>query len=65
MLKSLSNLGFEKNKKKINLKTIPMYISISPQKQGGNYQKSSGRFVAYLEKENEENINMQRLSIVT
>ena len=36
-----------------------MYISISPQKQGGNYQKSSGRFVAYLEKENEEGINIQ------
>ena len=37
-----------------------MYISISPQKQGGNYPKSSGGFVAYLEKENEEGINMQK-----
>lgn len=37
-----------------------MYISISPQKQGSNYPKSSGGFVAYLEKENEEGINMQK-----
>ena len=36
-----------------------MYISISPQKQGGNYPKSAGGFVAYLEKENEEDINAQ------
>jgi len=36
-----------------------MYISISPQKQGGNYPKSAAGFVAYLEKENEEGINTQ------
>lgn len=36
-----------------------MYISISPQKQGGNYPKSAAGFVAYLEKENDEGINVQ------
>ncbi|HUH47988.1 MAG TPA: MobB family relaxase [Arenibacter sp.] len=30
-----------------------MYITISPQKLGGNYSKSSADFVAYLEKENQ------------
>ena len=30
-----------------------MYISITPQKMGGNYSKSSADFVGYLEKENE------------
>ena len=29
-----------------------MYITITPQKIGGNYSKSSGDFVGYLEKEN-------------
>lgn len=31
-----------------------MYITISPQKQGGHYPKSSADFVSYLEKENAE-----------
>ena len=30
-----------------------MYITISPQKIGGNYSKSSADFVGYLEKENQ------------
>ena len=30
-----------------------MYITITPQKLGGNYSQSSGDFVGYLEKENE------------
>ena len=30
-----------------------MYITITPQKMGGNYSKSSADFVGYLEKENE------------
>ena len=30
-----------------------MYITITPQKLGGNYSKSSADFVSYLEKENE------------
>ncbi|TDN93332.1 hypothetical protein DET49_10458 [Salegentibacter sp. 24] len=30
-----------------------MYITITPQKLGGNYSQSSGDFVCYLEKENE------------
>lgn len=29
-----------------------MYITITPQKLGGNYSQSSSDFVAYLEKEN-------------
>ncbi len=31
-----------------------MYITITPQKMGGNYSKSSVDFVGYLEKENQE-----------
>jgi hypothetical protein len=30
-----------------------MYITITPQKTGGNYSQSSGDFVGYLEKENQ------------
>ena len=30
-----------------------MYITITAQKMGGNYEQSSSGFVAYLEKENE------------
>ena len=30
-----------------------MYITITPQKLGGNYSQSSGDFVGYLEKENQ------------
>ncbi|RXG23194.1 MobB family relaxase, partial [Leeuwenhoekiella marinoflava] len=30
-----------------------MYITITPQKMGGNYSKSSADFVGYLEKENQ------------
>jgi len=30
-----------------------MYITITPQKLGGNYSQSSGDFVSYLEKENQ------------
>ena len=30
-----------------------MYITITPQKMGGNYSQSSGDFVGYLEKENQ------------
>ncbi|MDT0651989.1 DUF5712 family protein, partial [Autumnicola edwardsiae] len=30
-----------------------MYITMTPQKLGGNYSKSSAGFVSYLEKENE------------
>ncbi len=30
-----------------------MYITITPQKLGGNYSQSSADFVSYLEKENE------------
>ena len=30
-----------------------MYITITPQKIGGNYSQSSGDFVGYLEKENQ------------
>ncbi|RXG11473.1 hypothetical protein DSM03_1164 [Leeuwenhoekiella aestuarii] len=33
-----------------------MYITISPQKQGGHYPKSSADFVSYLEKENAEEV---------
>ena len=31
-----------------------MYITITPQKMGGNYSKSSADFVGYLEKENQD-----------
>ena len=30
-----------------------MYITITPQKMGGNFSKSSADFVGYLEKENQ------------